>query len=65
MGSLQQFDAHKAIFTSRLLKVWEKAPELSFAELLTRSSAVDLAHRHASDDEIIEALERWILLTPA
>lgn len=58
----KRFNTNKAIFVSRLLRVWEKAPELSFSELLVHCSTFERQGPAQSDNDIIEALERWVLL---
>jgi hypothetical protein len=65
-GSLKRFDTNKAIFVSRLLKAWEKLPDLAFGEMLGKafeSSLLDPSRlRGLSNDELIMVVERLALM---
>ena len=63
-SSFKRFNTNKAVFVSRLLKAWEKAPELSLFELLTKAmAAYGTPGVPMPDEELIAAVERLVLLT--
>lgn len=57
------FDSQKAVFLERILRAWEKNPDDTFGELLYNAS--DFAGREINafnDDDLCEAVERFVLL---
>jgi hypothetical protein len=59
--SSARFDTNKAVFVARLLKTWEKLPELSFVDLVRKAMMGD--HGPIADADIILRLERLALLS--
>lgn len=64
-----RFDPAKAVLLQRLLKAWEKRPELSLGQLLAGGVMVAAPDRLAlahllriGDTELAEAVERFVLL---
>lgn len=66
-ASQGRLDAGKALFLSRLLKAWEKVPDTRLgaliADALGHQGLLTPAHLELlSDKELIEAIERYVLL---
>jgi hypothetical protein len=66
-ASQGRLDASKALFLARLLKSWEKVPDVRMGALisdaLTHQGLLTTSHLELiSDQELIEAIERYVLL---
>jgi hypothetical protein len=63
MGSTLRNDTSKALFLERIARAWDKRPELTFGQLLDfATSAFTTGLLHATDTEIIQAVEHFVLL---
>lgn len=63
MATNQAFDAHKAVVLERILRAWEKCPDLSLGELI--DAACIFGGRHllnANDEDLCGEVERFALL---
>jgi hypothetical protein len=65
-------DVGKAIFLERLLKAWEKAPDMRLGQLIIESLVGEknikgaeafmiITLRHLEDSQLAEAIERYVL----
>jgi hypothetical protein len=61
-GSKSTQDVVRAVFLGRILKAWEKAPSLTFGALIVESLAQVTALDRVTDNELAEAVERYVLL---
>jgi hypothetical protein len=59
MPSLQKFDTNKAIFVSRLLKAWDKLPNLTFGELLAESLGFEGQAMRGLTNDTTRSSRRW------
>lgn len=66
MGSTLRNDTRKALFLERLARAWDKRPDLHFGELLRNAlaSGPPLLLHERTDTEIVEAVERYVLIGP-
>jgi hypothetical protein len=65
----EKFDVRRALFLSRLVRVWDKVPSLRLGELITLALDMNAASggfdievlRNINDMELVERIERWVL----
>lgn len=67
MGSTIRNDTSKALFLERIAKAWDKVPNLSFGELISKAMEedtgwLDTPMSDYSNKQIAEAIERYVLL---
>lgn len=63
MGTMRNFDAHKAVILERILRAWEKSPDMKLGELFR--AAADFSGKELdglSDEELCVIVERFTLL---
>lgn len=63
MPSTLRNDTRRALTLERIAKAWDKRPDLSLGELLA-GAMDDRALALMSDTEIVEGIERFVLLDP-
>lgn len=75
-STTDKHDVSRAIFLERLLKSWEKAPEMRLGQLIMEalvggepSKGVEpfvlVTLRHIEDSQLAEAIERYVLTRSA
>jgi hypothetical protein len=60
MGSSARLDARRAVLMDRLMRAWEKTPSETLGVFLFK--ALGPMFSTMSDDELIQAVERYVLL---
>jgi len=65
----EKFDVRRALFLSRLVRVWDKVPSLRLGELIALSLDMNASSgsfdievlKNIDDMELVERIERWAL----
>jgi hypothetical protein len=65
----EKFDVRRALFLSRLVRVWDKVPSLRLGELVALSLDMNASSggfdievlKNIDDMELVERIERWAL----
>jgi hypothetical protein len=65
----EKFDVRRALFLSRLVRVWDKVPSLRLGELITLALDMNAASggfdievlKNIDDMELVERIERWAM----
>lgn len=69
-STTDKHDVSRAIFLERLLKSWEKAPEMRLGQLIIEALSAEpmelepfivITLRHIPDSQLAEAIERYVL----
>lgn len=66
MASTDKFDMRRALFLERLVKAWDKAPDMRMGQLLVEALGMQgpfdvLSLRTLEDMQLAEAIERFVL----
>lgn len=65
----EKFDVRRALFLSRLVRVWDKVPTMRLGELVALTLDMNATHggfdievlRNIDDMDLVERIERWVL----
>ena len=65
----EKFDVRRALFLSRLVRVWDKVPTVRLGELIALALDMNSASggfdievlKNIDDVDLVERIERWVL----